>query len=256
MAELTSLSVVIPALNEARTLPLLLADLARWGEPLPITVVDAGSADSTASVAKLAGATVIHSAQRGRGQQLRLGTSQTQGAWLLVLHADSRLHPLWPQAVAEAMKTPHQAWTFDFRVAGDRPMLRVLEAAVALRSRWLQRPYGDQGLLIHRQLLEHVGGYRPIPIMEDLDLAERLSAETQLRRLGLPLLTSDRRWTREGILRIAWRNACLRHRWKQGEDPERLAMTYRAEAGGISWRTRRHSGALEAPTPSPGADKN
>ena len=158
------LSVVIPTLNESRSLPLLLADLARWPWSMQLLVVDGGSRDATVSVAHLAGAEVLSSPERGRGQQLCLGSANARESWLLVLHADSRLHPQWPEAVSKVINAPDnasQAWTFDFQVEGDRLMLRMLERAVALRSRWLQRPYGDQGLLIHRDLLEKAGGYRP-----------------------------------------------------------------------------------------------
>ena len=105
-------------------------------------------------------------------------------------------------------------------------MLRLLEQAVAWRSRWRQRPYGDQGLLIHRGLYTAVGGYRPIPLMEDLDLVQRLAARSRLRRIGHPLITSGRRWQRQGVLSLAWRNALLRQRWARGESADELARDY------------------------------
>jgi len=251
------LTVVIPTLNEARSLPLLLADLALWPWDMQLLVVDGSSRDATVAIADLAGAEVLISPQRGRGQQLLLGTGKAREDWLLVLHADSRLHPQWPGSVSAVMSDPskaNQAWTFDFQVEGHRPMLRVLERAVALRSRWLQRPYGDQGLLIHRGLLDQVGGYRALPLMEDLDLVVRLSAKASIERLGLPLTTSGRRWSHAGVLRVAWRNARLRARWRRGEDPVQLAHAYAADS--INSRTRRHSGAAAVPAPNPGADKS
>lgn len=254
---MTPLSVVIPTLNESRSLPLLLADLGRWPGPMQLLVVDGGSSDATATVAHLAGAEVLRSGERGRGQQLLLGSTKAREDWLLVLHADSRLHPHWPAAVSTVINDPRnssQAWTFNFQVDGDRLMLRMLEQAVALRSRWLQRPYGDQGLLIHRELLAKAGGYRPLALMEDLDLVMRLNGQATIRQLGLPLTTSGRRWRTHGVLRIAWRNARLRRRWRRGDDPAQLANTYAAEP--VSWRTRRHNGAVAAPAPNPGADRN
>ena len=126
------LSVVIPTLNESRSLPLLLADLARWPWSMQLLVVDGGSRDATVSVAHLAGAEVLSSPERGRGQQLCLGSANARETWLLVLHADSRLHPQWPEAVSKVINDPDnasQAWTFDFQVEGDRLMLRMLERA-------------------------------------------------------------------------------------------------------------------------------
>jgi rSAM/selenodomain-associated transferase 2 len=226
---MAGLSVVIPALNEAGTLPLLLADLGTWPGNLETLVVDGGSGDATAAVSRNGGARLLRSPASGRGQQLRWGAAQADGPWLLVLHADSRLPTGWVDAVTAVLERPDaetQAWYFDFKVSGTRPMLRLLEQAVAWRSRWRQRPYGDQGLLIHRRLYTAVGGYRPIPLMEDLDLVQRLAARSRLRRIGHPLITSGRRWQRQGVLRLAWRNALLRRRWARGESADGLARDY------------------------------
>ena len=127
---MAGLSVVIPALNEAGTLPLLLADLATWPSNLEILVVDGGSGDSTAAVTHNGGARLLRSPVAGRGQQLRWGADQANGPWLLVLHADSRLPTGWVDAVTAVLErrdAEKQAWYFDFKVSGTRPMLRLLE---------------------------------------------------------------------------------------------------------------------------------
>ena len=228
---MAGLSVVIPTLEEADRLPLLLADLLRWPGGLEIIVVDAGSRDRTALTARLTGATVLCTHLPGRGQQLSLGVEQSRGDWLLVLHADSRLPSIWMERVKGVMakdESTTQAWSFDFRVDERRPMLCLLEWAVRVRSRWMQRPYGDQGLLIHRQLYEAVGGYRPLSLMEDLDLIERLSEKTLIRSLDCPLVTSARRWDQRSVLAQAWRNAMLRRLWRRGATPEQLLEIYRS----------------------------
>ena len=88
---MAGLSVVIPTLEEASRLPLLLADLQRWPGELEVIVSDGGSRDHTRAVAQLAGATVLDSPSAGRGPQLRWGVGHSSHAWVLVLHADSRL---------------------------------------------------------------------------------------------------------------------------------------------------------------------
>ena len=228
---MAGLSVVIPTLEEAERLPLLLADLFRWPGCLEIIVVDGGSRDSTALTARLAGATVLRATPPGRGRQLGLGVEHSTGDWLLVLHADSRIPSIWTEHVKRVMDmdgSSSQAWNFDFRVDERRPMLRLLEWAVKVRSGWLQRPYGDQGLLIHRSLYEEVGGYSPLVLMEDLDLIERLGAKTLIRSLDCPLVTSARRWDQRNVLEQAWRNARLRRLWRRGELPEQLMKIYRS----------------------------
>ena len=226
---MAGLTVLIPTLNEASNLPLLMADLRRWPHPLQLLVVDAGSQDATRTGARLAGADVSISRERGRGQQLVLGMAQAQHDWRLVLHADSRLPPHWPDAVFAVQKRTNSSedgWYFDLRIDGDRAMLRLLERCVALRSSPGQRPYGDQGLLIHRRLEAETGGYRPLPLMEDLELVQRITAIRRMRRIGCPITTSGRRWQTRGVLEQAWRNARLRRAWARGEAVEQLVERY------------------------------
>ncbi|MDC3048081.1 TIGR04283 family arsenosugar biosynthesis glycosyltransferase [Synechococcus sp. AH-736-A19] len=228
---MAGLSVVIPTLEEACRLPLLLADLQRWPGELELIVSDGGSRDQTRVVAQLAGASVLDNPQSGRGPQLRWGVDHSSHAWVLVLHADSRLPGSWHQKVGAILNRPEaqvSAWCFDFKVEVEgRPMLWLLERMVNLRSRWLQRPYGDQGLLIQRQLYERVGGYRPLALMEDLDLVERLSKIAPIRSLNCSLLTSGERWQSRSVLMQAWRNARLRWLWRQGRSTEQLLRIYR-----------------------------
>ena len=227
---MAGLSVVVPVLNEARHLPFLLADLQRWPDALQIVVVDGGSTDKTIQVAHQGGAQVVQSPVQGRGQQLQRGLQLSQNSWLMVLHADSRLSQHWVdhvQRVLSMVRGRQQAWAFDFRVDQRRPMLKLLEWCVALRSRWGQMPYGDQGLLIHRSLYERVGGYRSLALMEDVDLIQRLQQISRIGALGCALTTSARRWKHRGVLNQAWSNARLRRRWKNGEDAEQLIRIYR-----------------------------
>jgi len=225
-----ALSVVIPCLNEAERLPLLLADLQQGGSELEILLADGGSNDATPEIAGLAGADLIKVHPAGRGRQLRTAAAQASSDWLLFLHADSRLPLRWFREIRPLLQTSSEAeaaaWYFDFRITPSTAARRLLEQAVALRSSWLQRPYGDQGLLLHRTLYDRSGGFAELPLMEDLDLVERLSRITDLRRIGLPLTTDGRRWQSDGVMQRSWRNERLRRRWKQGESAERLAAEY------------------------------
>ena len=226
---MAGLSILIPTLNEARRLPLLLADLARWPHGAQVIVVDGGSRDRTTAVVSLAGVDRLSSPERGRGQQLIHGMAAARHDWTLVLHADSRLPLRWCRAVQQVMQSPQArraAWYFDFQVEDRGPMLWLLERCVALRSGLGQRPYGDQGLLIHRTVYAASGGYRPIPLMEDLDLVERIARHHRLRRLRCPLVTSNRRWQEQGVISRAWHNWMLRRRWHQGIAADQLTGDY------------------------------
>lgn len=231
MCAAAALSVVIPSLNEASRLPILLADLNRWTSPMDLVVVDGGSNDLTTVCAKLAGARLIQSSRPGRGHQLAEGARVTHGTWLLFLHADSRLPASWCDVVQRVInqRSNHRyAWFFDFRIKDAGPILHVLEMAVALRSHLLQSPYGDQGLLLSRDLYQSIGGYASLPLMEDLDLIERLKKQCacRLKGLGVNLTTDNRRWKYQSVLHRSWQNARLRHRWRKGEPAIKLAETY------------------------------
>ncbi len=216
------LSVVIPTLNAAGGIDAAIEALA--DAPEAILVVDGGSTDSTPRIAEAAGARVI-AAPRGRGIQLAAGAAAAPGPWVLLLHADTRLSPRWDKAVAEAMRDPARAGYFRFALDDPSPAARRLEAAVAWRCRLLALPYGDQALLIHRDLLAEVGGIRPLPLMEDVDLVRRLGRR-RLRALEATALTSAERWRRDGYLRRSARNLLCLSLWFLGVPPRIIARIY------------------------------
>ena len=221
------LSVVIPALNAAATLPATLAALG--ATPAEVLVVDGGSADGTPALARGLGARVI-AAPRGRGTQIAAGVAASAGPWLLLLHADTRLGPGWPEAVGAAMRDPGRAGYFRFALDDAAPAARRLERAVAWRCRVLALPYGDQGLLVHRDLLAAVGGVAPLPLMEDVDLVRRLG-RARLAPLPAEALTSAARWQRQGYLRRSARNLACLSLWFLGVPPRIIARVYAGGAG-------------------------
>ena len=144
-----------------------------------VIISDGGSSDATSDIADVAGAKFIRG-QKGRGVQFAAGAGEARSSWLLFLHGDTVLQPGWEREAAAFMERvdggtrPLAAAAFSFALDdfGARP--RMLEAIVALRCALLRFPYGDQGLLIPKRLYQSVGGYRPLPLMEDVDLVRRL----------------------------------------------------------------------------------
>ena len=214
------LSVVIPTLNaEAH----LAACLERMKDADDIVVVDGGSIDETVSVAKQFGTRIL-SAPMGRGSQLRAGAEAARGDWLLFLHADTLPGPAWPAAVAAHVAThPNRSAYFILRLADPAWQARVVEKAVATRAAAFGLPYGDQGLLVSRALYEEVGGYRPLPLMEDVDLVRRIGP---IERLAVDAVTSAERWRRDGWLRRSGRNLLCLALYRSGMSAERVAKLY------------------------------
>lgn len=204
------LSVIIPVLNAGDALASALESLKAWpeamSEPMEVIVCDGGSTDDGPAIAGRMGARVVTSA-RGRGIQMRAGVKTAQGDWFLFLHADTVLSPDWPAAARALIDSGAEAaGYFRFRLDDEA---ESMEPGVAWRSRVLALPYGDQGMLISRALYDRVGGFKPVRLMEDVDLAGRLGP-ARLRALDADAVTSSVRYRKMGYAkRITVNIICL-----------------------------------------------
>lgn len=217
-----SVSIIIPALNAGGSIGATLASAAGVDETI---VVDGGSNDATVAAAEAAGARII-AAARGRGRQLAAGAAAARGEWLLFLHADTVLAPGWLKVARAHMSSAHgTAAVFRFALDDASWQARLLERGVDLRTRWLGLPYGDQGLLIDREFYDRLGGYRPIPIMEDVDLVRRIGAK-RLVQLKCVATTSAARWRRRGWMRQSLSNQVCLGLYVLGVAPERIQRLY------------------------------
>jgi rSAM/selenodomain-associated transferase 2 len=221
--------VVVPTLNEARYLPGLLEDLQQLTITYQLVVADGGSTDETIAVADSAGASVVLAPQ-GRGSQMNAGARVVSGNWLCFLHADVRLSPGVLQSLERTVGDA-SASAAVWRLAIDSPGLwyRTFELGALLRDRLGGLPYGDQGLLVRRELFEEVGGFPDIPVLEDVVMVRALRRATSLRRLPAAVRVSSRRWQREGPCRTWLRNTALVTAFLVGISPRRLARWYRPE---------------------------
>ena len=222
-----ALSIVIPALNEARSIGRLLEDVRSLATPHEVIVVDGGSTDETVAVALGLGARVIH-ARRGRGIQLATGAEVAAAPLLCFLHADVRLHAdARGELERVARAVPTGVWAFRFRIDAPGWRYRFIEFGARLRMRLFRLPYGDQGLIISRVDYDAVGGYQDLPLMEDVALIDALRRTTMVHELDAALPVSARRWEREGPLTRMLRNWRLMLAYRMGAPPDRLAAHYR-----------------------------
>ena len=223
-----SLSVVIPTLDAAGTLEGTIRALrGEAGAKLEIMVADGGSGDGTPELAAGLGARVVEG-RRGRGTQLRLGASHASGAWLLFLHADTRLEPGWyreAQAFIAEPKNAERAAVYRLALDSTRLSARVIERVAWARARALGLPYGDQALLISRPFYDALGGHPPLPIMEDVELIRRVGRR-RLVFLETEALTSALRYEREGYLKRGLRNLACLALYRLGVRAETIARLY------------------------------
>ncbi|MEO9819191.1 MAG: TIGR04283 family arsenosugar biosynthesis glycosyltransferase [Paracoccaceae bacterium] len=215
------ISVVIPTLNAANSLPACLAALVEGlnaGLIRELIISDGGSEEDTHALADAWGATVV-SGPPSRGGQLRRGCEAAKGEWFLILHADTILSEGWSDVVHPHLRTNKAGW---FRLRFDKGG-RIIAMWANIRSRW-GLPYGDQGLLIPARLYSEVGGYDDIPLMEDVALARALKGK--LAELPAIAFTSAERYRTQGWIKRSARNFWTLIRYFAGVSPHDLARRY------------------------------
>jgi len=215
-------AVIIPTLDEEGPLTDLLPTL---GEADEIWVSDGGSRDGTATVASASGARWIRGTP-GRGAQLRRAAARCTADVLVFVHADTRLPAGSLARIREAVAAGAVGGGFLLRFDRDLPWLRLGAKLINLRSRWSECPLGDQAQFVRRDVYERLGGFRPWPILEDLDLARRLKREGRVALLTPPVTTSARRFVRQGPTRTVATNWAIWALYFLGVSPLQLARLY------------------------------
>ncbi len=222
-----SLSIIIPALNEAAGIAATLESLqvlrSRGAE---IIVADGGSSDDTAAIAH-GGADRVITAQRGRARQMNAGAAVAGGQILCFLHADTRLPEGADGLMIDGLARSRRSWgRFDVRIDGRHPLLHLIAGMMNLRSRFTGIATGDQAMFMTRSLFEAAGRFPEIALMEDIAFSRQLKIYSPPLCIAHKLTTSGRRWEQQGVWRtmlLMWR---LRLAYWLGADPDRLAQRY------------------------------
>ncbi len=220
------LSILIPTWNEAARLENTLAPLLSHPE-VEVIVADGGSRDATARIANNLGVRVLKT-RPGRGTQMNAAAAQAQGEALLFLHADTRLPADFPRHVWSILNQGAIAGAFRLRIDAPGSLLRVVEWGANLRSRYFQRPYGDQGLFLKAETFYQLGGFENWPLMEDYEFCRRLRQCGKIELAPVSVATSARRWERQGVIRTTLVNQLTVAGYLLGLSPETLARWYSA----------------------------
>jgi rSAM/selenodomain-associated transferase 2 len=222
-----SLSIIVPVLDEAANIVAALEALAPLrARGAEIVMVDGGSADDTAALARPLADSVLVST-RGRATQMNAGAVASRGEVLLFLHADTRLPAGADRLMLEGLAQSRRAWgRFDVTIEGEHPLFPVIAWFMNTRSRLTGIATGDQAMFVTRAAFAAAGGFPEIALMEDIEFARCLKRVARPMCLRARVTTSGRRWEARGVLRtifLMWR---LRLAYFFGTDPQELARRY------------------------------
>lgn len=226
----STISIIIPALNEERNLRRTLAPLA--GNALcEVIVADGGSGDGTLALARNYGCRTC-SGPSNRSHQMNLGANTSSGSVLLFLHADTLLPENFCQAVQQALaREDVAAGAFSLSFDSDAKAMAIIARAANLRSRLFQLPYGDQGIFTLRSRFMAVGGFPDMEIMEDFVFVRKMQRQGKVITLDENVTTSARRWENIGILRTSLINQLIIFGHCLGVSPATLARWYQRVRG-------------------------
>ena len=222
-----SLTVVVPVLNEADGIAAHLRHLQGLrAHGAEIVVADGGSSDGTSDrIGDLADRVVV--APRGRACQMNAGARGARGTVLVFLHADTWLPDGAERAIAAGLARSGRVWgRFDVRIAGRHPLLGAVARLMNARSRLTGIATGDQAVFVARAAFEEVGGYADLPLMEDIVLSRALKRISPPVCLRERVVTSGRRWEKDGVARTIWSMWRLCLAFALGADPHALAVAY------------------------------
>jgi rSAM/selenodomain-associated transferase 2 len=217
-----TLSVIVPVLHDREAAGRLLAQIPPDPD-VELIVVDGGWDEDLDRIVSPRG--TLLRAPAGRARQMNAGAAIARGEWLLFLHADSQLPADW-RSTFDAHTSSADAGWFRFALDDEAWQARLIERGVRWRVRLLRLPFGDQGFFVRRRLFDALGGYRDLPLMEDVDFIRRVTRRAAVTELPIAITTSARRWRRDGWCRRSARNLALLTLYYLGVPVTRLARWY------------------------------
>ncbi len=228
--ETNTLSVIIPVWEEASIINRTIEHVEDTAKDRSVEIIVVDGAPLGSTIKTIRSDRVIRIiSEKGRGQQLNAGALHASGSILVFLHADTHLPADAVRLIFSVMNNDrYVAGAFDLRVDSERVAFRIIDRVASLRSRLTRIPYGDQAIFIRHDYFRQMGGFRNIPIMEDVDLMERIKRQNdKIHIIKQRVITSPRRWRQEGMIRCTVRNWALITLYLLGVKPEKLIHFYK-----------------------------
>lgn len=197
----TPIDVVIPVWNDAEALASAIPFLLREWPPGSIWVVDGGSSDGSAEIARSYGVRLLRSTAPSRACQMNAGAAASAGEAILFLHADTRLPPGARGLIREAVSSGAAGGAFARRFNLGSRFLRLTCRAAGWRGKWFGAFLGDQAIFATRRAFQEVGGFPDQPLFEDFEFSRQLSKVGRTVLLRKPVVSSGRRFDEKGPFR-------------------------------------------------------
>ncbi len=224
-----SISVIIPTRNESESLPSCLVRVWDVPEVKEIIVVDASDDQHTVNVAELFGARVFL-ASAGRGSQIALGADKASHSIIWILHADNWPHPQSGHAIRQLLgKIQYSAGAFTKKFRESTWLNFGAEFRCSILHNMAGIRFGDQGVFFRKSVLESIGGFPQVPLMEEFEFFKKIKKHSagKIGLIPLPILTSSRKFQKHGSFKVYWIMARVLALYYMGTKPEELVKIYR-----------------------------
>jgi rSAM/selenodomain-associated transferase 2 len=225
-------SIIVPVFHEGERINQLVEYLYRIDseKDLEIIVVDGAQEKDTLKAIHSNRAIKI-SSEKGRAKQMNSGASVARGEVFIFLHADTELPPRALKKIDFLMeRDDYVGGAFDLGIKSDKFVFKVIGTLSSLRSRLNRIPFGDQAIFIRREFFKKIGGYKETPLMEDVELMRRIKkSRNKIWIFYDRVMTSPRRWEREGVIYCTFRNWTLQTLYFLGVSPHKLIQFYKSD---------------------------
>ncbi len=228
-------SIIVPAFHERENINDLIDCLNRLDSDQDREIIVVDGARERDTLRSIHGNRVIKIAcERGRARQMNAGASAARGEILIFLHADTILPALALRKICALMEQKrYVGGAFDLGIRSNKLIFRIIERMASWRSRLNRIPFGDQAIFIRREYFDKIGRYKEIPIMEDAELMRRIKKSgDKIWIFDDRVMTSSRRWEKEGVVYCTLRNWTLQALYFLGISPHKLATFYKSGSRG------------------------
>ncbi len=228
-------SIVVPVFHEGERINDLIKHLNSLDADGNVEIIIVDGAEEKDTLAAIRGENLIKiSSEQGRAKQMNAGASIARGEILIFLHADTELPGQALKKIGTLNgQTEYVGGAFDLGIKSNKRIFKVIATLSSLRSRLNRVPFGDQAIFIRREYFNGIGGYKEIPLMEDVELLKRIKKSGgKIRIFYDRVMTSPRRWQKEGVVCCTLRNWMLQTLYRLGVPPEKLTNFYKSNYQG------------------------